>query len=230
MKLMAKLSVCAPIDKLLEGGLEFGCVTNFYGPPASGKSQVCFCAAVSAIANGKKVLFVDTEGGFSQERLQQISDGSVLNKIILLEPKDWGEQKETIRKIESICKAEPVGLIVIDSIVALWRLAISEQNATEVNRELATQLSILSKISREQNIPVLITNQVYADIDSGKIELSSRNIVKWWSKNLIELMHAGRTGCRIARIVKARALPEDKQIEFQIAQEGIKEVSKLRLF
>lgn len=226
---MPKLSVCAPIDKLLEGGLESGCITNFYGPPASGKSQVCFCAAISAISNGKKVLFVDTEGGFSEERLSQISCGS-LEKIILLEPKEWEEQKEAIRKIEKICKAEPVGLIVIDSIVALWRLAITEQNAQEVNRELATELSILSKIGREFNIPVLITNQVYADIDSGKIELSSKNIVKWWSKNLIELMHAGRTGCRIARIVKARSLPEDKQVEFQIAQDGIKEVSKLRLF
>ncbi len=225
-----KLSVCAPIDKLLEGGLEHGCITNFYGPPASGKSQVCFCAAVSAIGRGKKVLFVDTEGGFSHERLGQISNGSVIDNIILLEPKDWEEQKETIRKIEKICKTEPIGLIVIDSIVALWRLAITEKNATEVNRELATQLSLLSKIAREQSIPVLITNQVYADIDSGKIELSSRNIVKWWSKNLIELMHAGRTSCRIARIVKARALPEDKQIEFQIAQDGIREISKLRLF
>lgn len=223
-----KLPVATPIDKLLDGGLEHGCITNFYGPPASGKTNIALLACASALSNGKKVLFIDTEGGFSQERFQQIN-GSQSDKIILLEPKNWGEQKETIRKIEAICKKESVGLVVVDSVVALWRLAVTEQNATEVNRELATQLSLLSKIAREQRLPVLITNQVYADIETGKIEMSSRNIVKWWSKNLVELIHSGRSNCRIARIARARALPEDRQVEFEITQSGIKEV-KFRLF
>lgn len=225
-----KLSVCSAIDKLLEGGLESGCITNFYGPSASGKSNIAFVATASALASGKKVLFVDTEGGFSIERLQQVCNGTsplISDKIILLEPKDWNEQKEAIKKLEAL--KEGVGLIVVDSITALWRLTVSDQNAQTVNNELAYQLSLLSKIAREQNIPVLITNQVYSDIETGKIELSSKNIVKWWSKNLIELMHAGRTGCRIAIIKRARSLPEDKRVEFEICNDGLKEV-KFRIF
>ncbi|MBU3958144.1 MAG: DNA repair and recombination protein RadB [Nanoarchaeota archaeon] len=225
-----KLSVCPAIDKLLEGGLECGCITNFYGPSASGKSNIAFVAAASALASGKKVLFIDTEGGFSVERLRQVCNGvsqMISDKIILLEPKDWSEQKEAIKKLEAL--KEDAGLIVVDSITALWRLTVSDQNAQTVNNELAYQLSLLSKIAREQNIPVLITNQVYTDIDSGRIELSSKNIVKWWSKNLIELMHAGRTGCRIAIIKRARSLPEDKRIEFEICGDGLKEV-KFRIF
>ncbi len=225
-----KLPVCPVIDKLLDGGIESGCITNFYGPSASGKSNIAFSAAASALASGKKVLFVDTEGGFSVERLHQICNGTsqmIGEKIILLEPKDWSEQKEAVKKLEAL--KEGVGLIVVDSITALWRLTVNDQNAQTVNNELALQLSILSKMAREQNIPVLITNQVYSDIETGKIELSSKNIVKWWSKNLVELMHAGRTGCRIAIIKRARSLPEDKKIEFEICNEGLKEV-KFRIF
>ncbi len=225
-----KLPVCPVIDKLLEGGIESGCITNFYGPSASGKSNIAFVATASALAQGKKVLFVDTEGGFSIERLHQVCNGvsqMIGENIILIEPKNWEEQKEAVKKIETLKSG--IGLIVVDSITALWRLAVNDNNAQSVNNELALQLSILSKIAREQNIPVLITNQVYTDIDSGKIELSSRSIVKWWSKNLVELMHAGRSGCRIAIIKRARSLPEDKRIEFEICNEGLKEV-KFRIF
>lgn len=228
-----KLPISPPIDKLLEGGLESGCITNFYGPSATGKTNICLAAASAAIQAGKKVVYVDTEGGFSLERFEQICDSTSkrsLEKIIFIEPKDWPEQIEQLQKLEKICDKENIGLIIIDSIVALWRITITETNATEVNRQLATQLSVLSKISREKNIPVLITNQVYSDIETGKIELSSRNIVKWWSKNLIELMHAGRTSCRIARVAKARSIAEDKTVEFEITKDGLKEVSKLRIF
>ena len=228
-----RLPVAPPIDKLLGGGLESGCVTNFYGPAATGKTNIALAAVVSAINSGHKVLYVDTEGGFSAERLSQMVSGSALkytDKIILLEPKTWLEQKLTFDKLEDICKREPIGLIVVDSIVALWRVTIDDSNFQSISRELGSQLSLLSKLARESKIPVLITNQVYSHPDTGKIELSAKNIVKWWAKNIVELSHAGRTSCRIARIARARSLPEDKQVEFEIVDEGLKEVSKLRLF
>ncbi len=226
------LQISPPIDKLLNGGLESGCITNFYGTPASGKTNIAKCAVVAAINAGKKVIYIDTEGGFSVERIEQIANCSVrkyTDKIILMEPKSWQEHAEAVRKVGKLIEKENIGLIVVDSITALWRVTIDSKNFQEVNKELATQLSLLSKYAREEDIPVLITNQVYSDIETGKIELSGRNIVKWWSKNLIELSHAGRTACRIARIVRGRSLPEDKQIEFQIVNEGLKEV-KFKIF
>jgi len=227
-----RFAISQPIDKLLDGGIEAGCITNFYGTPASGKTNIANCAVVSVINSGKKVVYVDTEGGFSSDRLEQISKSPArkyTDKTILLEPKNWGEQSEAIRKIGKIMDKENIGLIVVDSVAALWRITVDDKNFQEVNRELATQLSLLSKYAREKNIPVLITNQVYADVETGKVEMSARNIVKWWSKNIVELSHAGRTACRIARIVRARSLGEDKQIEFQIVNEGLKEV-KFKIF
>ncbi|MFH0829804.1 MAG: DNA repair and recombination protein RadB [Candidatus Aenigmatarchaeota archaeon] len=227
-----RLPVCSPIDKLLGGGLEPGCITNFYGPAATGKTNIALCAAISTINLGKKVLYIDTEGGFSQERMEQMIGGTrrYTDKMILLEPKNWEEQKSTFNRVEAIAKREQLGIIIVDSIVAQWRVTIDDSNFQSISRELGSQLSVLSKIAREKNIPILITNQVYSEPDTGKIELSAKNVVKWWSKNMVELSHAGRTSCRIARIARARSMPEDKQIEFQITNDGLKEVSKLRLF
>jgi len=226
-----KLSVAPPIDKLLNGGVESGCITNFYGAPASGKTQVALQACVACAAAGRKVIYIDTEGGFSPERLGQISDPKKVGEnIILLSPKSWKEQNESILRAERLCKKYEAGLIIVDSITSLWRLELSDKSVAKINKELAAQLGILSKLARDRNMPVLITNQIYSDIETGKTELSSKNIVKWTSKNIIELTHAGRTGCRIARIAKARALPEDKTVEFQIVSDGLKEVPWFKVF
>jgi DNA repair protein RadB len=229
---MTRLSIAKPIDDLLGGGLERGCITNFYGPSASGKTNVVISAVVACVDFGKKVVFVDTEGSFSLERLEQIGTKEVkyyTDRIVFLNPKDWREQKKSIREVEDACKGE-IGLVVVDSISALWRLTIDDENYQIVNRELATQLSVLSKIARDQMIPVLITNQVYDDIASGRLELSAKNIVKWWSKNLVELMDAGQTSHRYAIIRKARSVEEDRQVEFKLTNKGIEKTSGIRLF
>ncbi|MBR9682681.1 MAG: DNA repair and recombination protein RadB [Candidatus Aenigmarchaeota archaeon] len=223
-----KFSFNEPFDELLNGGLEVGCITNFYGPPGTAKTQLALLAALAVVKENKKVIFIDTEGGFSPERLEQMYGKNIediVDKIIIFEPKDWIEQKETFEKIEQACKENDVGLVALDSIVALWRVTITENNAQEINRELATQLSILSKIARENKIPVLVTNQVYDDIETGETKMSCKNIVKWWSKNIIELGLGEQTGHRFATIKKARALPEDKKIEFKITESGLEKVA-----
>ena len=222
------LPVSQPIDKLLGGGLEKGCITNFYGLPGSGKTQIAMVSAVAAAMQGLKVIFVDTESGFSFERISQLSEGDekILERIILFEPTSWKEQNECVKKLELV---ENIGLIIVDSIVALWRIEINQENIFQINQELAKQLATLAKIAKKRDIPVLITNQVYSDIQTGEIELSSRNVVKWWSKNLIELIHAGKPNHRIAIVRKARALPEGRKVEFEIYEKGLKEV-RFKLF
>jgi len=215
-----RMKISEPIDELMNGGIENECVNNFYGPSATGKTNIALEALVACVNQNKKCIFIDTEGSFSAERLKQLTGETekYTNNTILLEPKTWKEQIQTFNKLSEI----DAGLIIVDSIVALWRITITNENAPETIRELGTQLSLLSKIAREKRIPVIITNQVYSDIETGKTEMSAKNIIKWWSKNIIELKHAGRTSQRIARIVKARSLPEDKKILFKITESGLK--------
>ena len=61
------------LDEWLAGGYENDIITTLYGPAGSGKTNLCLIAAANLASQGKKVIFIDTEGGFSIERLKQIA-------------------------------------------------------------------------------------------------------------------------------------------------------------
>lgn len=64
---------CKQIDDLLDGGLYTAEVTEVAGELASGKTQFCLtCAAVVSADCCKNVLYIDTQGSFSAERLLEI--------------------------------------------------------------------------------------------------------------------------------------------------------------
>lgn len=221
-----KLATNTPLDTLLNGGIEGGVVTNVYGPPGSGKTNIVLCTVLSCIDSGKGVVYIDTEGSFSLERFGQLGGNDLkLKKMTFLEPHEWKEQHEKVQKLDRMLK--DVGLIVIDSLVALYRLELSQENFQVINKQLATQYSILSKLARKYKIPVLVTNQVYSKDE--KIELTSKAIAKYWSKALIELKRTG-TNKRVAFIRKHRSMPEGKNIEFEIIKDGLKEIGKFNIF
>jgi len=224
---MVKLATNTPLDKLLNGGIETDTITNIYGPAGSGKTNIVLSTVLNCIKE-KKVIYIDTEGSFSLERFIQLGGSKeMLKKIIFFEVHDWDEQHKKILSLEKIVSKE-IGLIVIDSLVALYRLKLNEKNFQEINRQLATQYSILSKIARTMKIPVLVTNQVYSK--GEEIEMTSRNIGRYWSKNIIELKRLGKNNCRIAVIKKHRSMPEGKKIEFEITSDSIKEPGRFKIF
>jgi DNA repair protein RadB len=221
-----KIKTNSPLDKLLDGGIEDDTITNIYGPAGSGKTNVILLATLECIKNGKMVLYIDTEGSFSFDRFRQLGgDEELLKKIIFIEPGTWEDQHAQIKDLKRTIEAEKdIGLIAIDSMVTLYRLELDKENFPMVNKQLATQYSILSKIARDHKIPVLVTNQVYSQGDG--IEITSRSVGHYWSKCLIELKKTGKSNCRFAIIRKHRSLPEGKSIEFEIKEKGLKEIGK----
>lgn len=218
-----------PIDTMLDGGIEHNTLTNVYGPPGCGKTNFCIQTSISCIENNsKKVVYIDTEGGFSKERVSQIAEKpkDVMDNIILMEPYDFSEQIKMVDKLKNMCKNEDIGLVVLDSLVTLYRLKLNGKSTRQVNTNLANQLTILSRISRENEIPILVTNQIYSDIENGgKIELVSRDIAKYQSKCLIELKKLEK-GKRIAILRKHRSLPEGKEVKVAVTEKGLKAVDK----
>ncbi|MCK4428998.1 MAG: DNA repair and recombination protein RadB [Candidatus Aenigmarchaeota archaeon] len=211
------------IDELLNGGVEHSAVTNFYGPPGSGKTNLGLLFTLSCLKHGS-VAYVDTENGFSIERFFQMGGTKENFKKILYEnPQNFKEQGKAIQKLKKM----DVKLIVVDSIVSLYRLEINKDNFTETNKELASQLAALSFIAKEKNVPVIITNQVYT-VNSNEIELSGRDVVKYWSKCLVELKKVDDNK-RLAILRKHRSLPEGKKVEFEITGTGI-DKAKFRIF
>ena len=59
-------------NEWLYGGYESDIITMIAGPPGSGKTNLCILAACSQAKKRKKVIFMDTEGGFSVDRVRQI--------------------------------------------------------------------------------------------------------------------------------------------------------------
>jgi len=92
----------AVIDHLLGGGFEKSVVSTIYGPAGSGKSTLCLLALIEVVKSGKKVLFIDTEGGFSIERMRQLAPNAdeLLKRVIFLCPTTFEEQKKAFAKLK----------------------------------------------------------------------------------------------------------------------------------
>jgi DNA repair protein RadB len=225
------------LNKWLYGGYESGVITMIAGPPGSGKTNFVILAACSQAKKGNKIIFIDTEGGFSSERVKQIvGEGyeDILKNILLLEPKSFIEQKNVFLKLLDTIKKEHVSLIVVDGMAMLYRLELGDafqlgesQKVQGVNREVASQMRTLSEISRKENIPVIITNQVYKgfmseeDWKAGKkaeFNIVGGDLFKYWSKCIIELNLEGNK--RKAILLKHRSMPQ-KEMAFDIKNEGI---------
>lgn len=209
------------LDELLEGGYETDAITTIYGPASAGKTNLALLAAVEIAKKGKKVVYVDTEGGFSVARLKQLCPNHkrVLQKIVFLNPTNFEEQKKAFEKLSKLADSK-IGLIIVDTISMHYRLERKLGEGQDFNRELGLQLGMLSSIARKKNIPVLVTNQVYTSFENNRPQMIGGDILKYGSKCLIELQPLNQ-GKRKAVLRKHRSLPSDKEVWFEIVSEGI---------
>lgn len=224
-------------NKWLHGGYEKEIITMIAGGPGTGKTNFSIMVSCSQARKGNKVIFVDTEGGFSSERVKQIVGEDyekVLENILILSPTNFEEQKKAFSNLTSQVKNGYVDLIVVDGMAMLYRLELGDavksggsENAQKVNREISKQMRDLAEISRKQKIPVIITNQVYFGFLSEEdwrkgIERESNivggDLLKYWSKCIIELKN--NSGRRKAVLLKHRNLPP-KEMSFEIRDKGI---------
>lgn len=238
MKNLEKVSTGSyDLNKWLYGGYEADVVTMIAGPPGSGKTNLSILAACSQAKKGKKVIFIDTEGGFSIQRVKQIigEEYSLLIKnFLILEPTDFKEQMEIFKNLSQNIKKNHVSLIIVDSIAMLYRLEIGDclqcedsQKIKIINSQVAWQMKLLSEIARKQKIPVILTNQVYSNfLTSDQIlqgvepqsNIVGGDLFKYWSKCIIQLSYLNNK--RKATLIKHRSLGE-REINFGINDKGI---------
>lgn len=219
---MEKISTGTSVfDKLLKGGYEKDSITTIYGSFGTGKTCLALHGAINQALQNKKVIYIDTEGGFSIERLKQLSNNKkVLQNILFLRPTNFNQQSQAIAKIKNF-DLKKVGIIIVDTITMLYRLERSltnDQEAKKYNRELGLQLENLMEISRLKAIPILIITQVYEHLESGT-KLVGGDILSYASKCLIALKNIGG-GIRKAILIKNRSLPS-AETEFKITSKGI---------
>lgn len=223
----SKIAINCSIDNIMGGGVEKGCLTQFYGPPGSGKTNIALNLLAQCVRQGGEAIFIDTEGGLSLERFKQISgsDFDILaSKIMILEPKTFQEQDQALKKVENLMESrrEKVELVILDSAVALYRL--KEGDLSQINKELGKQMGLLSRIARKHYIAVVITNQIYSVFDDdsdGIVAPVGGTILTYWSKIMVELARGNVNGERFASLKRHRSRPEGLKTRFRIVNNGL---------
>jgi len=223
---------CALFDEMTDGIPE-KMVSQVYGEYATGKTTLCLQMCVRASRAEKKSFFIDTEGGFSPERLVQMGGETTLKDVMVFEVRDFSEQTERVIGLEGMMSGK-VGFVCVDSVVSLYRLEASDYNTRlDLSREMGRQLLVLSRIARTNNIPVLVTNQVYEKMssDSNRKYISKGiskegvmplggDVLKYWCKMIVKLEKVERA-VRRATLVRHSYKEEEVSCLVSITHEGI---------
>jgi len=208
------------LDSLLGGGVESGAVTEFYGEAATGKTTVCLLLVKSCALSGMPVAFIDTEG-VSLERMEQIcaeDTEKIQSKLLLYGTYSLRGQEKAIETLERI--EDEIGIIILDSASTHYRVELANPDGGKsAIRKLSKQLNALLTIGRKRDIPIVITNQVYTNIETGSLEPIGGQIMMHIAKAIVKLEKMG-PGVRKATLTKHRSMPEGRSTLFTITSRG----------
>ncbi|AAG19917.1 MULTISPECIES: DNA repair and recombination protein RadB [Halobacterium] len=217
---------CGALDELLGGGVERGTVTQLYGPPAAGKTNVALTTAVTTAAAGGLAVYVDTEG-LSLARFQQLLEARATDpeaasaNVIVSDAHDFDEQAQAVRDTADF--ADRADLIVVDSVTGFYRLARGGDDTTgDALRQVADQITHLLSLARKHDLAVVVTNQVFTDVDndSDRARPLGGHTLAHWTGTVLRLDRF-RGGTRRATLEKHRAKPDGEHAQFQITDGGI---------
>lgn len=215
-KSLQKLSLgTKSLDDIMLGGVETQAMTELYGEFGSGKSQICFtlCAMVSQpLDTGGlegQAIFIDTEGTFRPERIEQIAiargldPDKAIDAVQYVKIYNSSHLELTMRDITKYIAEYNTRLIVIDSIVSLHRAEFTGRGTlAERQQKLNKILHKLLRIAEVYNVAIVVTNQVITapgNLFGDPVIPAGGNIIGHTSTYRIYLRKSGRN--RIFRIV-----------------------------
>ena len=214
---------CAALDDLVGGGLPRGTITQVYGPPASGKTNVALSAAVEVAAAGGTAVYVDTEG-LSVDRFEQLAAArgeadDLGERIVISKAHDFAEQAEAVQDAAEF--APRADLIVLDSATGFYRLERTEDGERgEALRAVARQLTGLLALARRHDLAVLVTNQVYTDPETDRARPLGGYTLAHWTGVIVRLERF-RAEHRRATLEKHTSRPTGETVRFQITGTGL---------
>jgi len=112
-----------------------------------------------------------------------------------------------------------IGVIILDSATIHYRLTRNDDEKG-VRKNLSTQLSRLLSSARSKLLPVLLTSQVYTDIDKGTFEPLGGHVLLHNAKAIIRLDKVGASSRR-AVVMKHRHLEEGRRADFKLTHSGV---------
>jgi DNA repair protein RadA len=227
------------LDQLLKGGIETQAVTEFYGEFGSGKSQIChtLCAIVSRPVkegglNGV-VIYIDTEGTFRPERLNQISRArgfdplSVLKNVATCRVYNSSHLELIVKDLGRYINKFNAKLVIIDSIISLHRSEyLGRGTLADRQQRLNAILHKLIRLAEIFNIAIVITNQVQSSPDmffGDPTKATGGNILAHTSTYRIYLRKSGEN--RIAKMIDSPYHPYS-DIRFTVNEKGVDDIDE----
>jgi len=225
-------------DKLLQGGIETGSITEIFGEFRTGKTQLCHQLCVTCQlpvdcggAEGK-AMYVDTEGTFRPERLLAVAERyglngqEVLDNVAYARAYNSDHQTQLLIHASAMMSESRYAVLIVDSATALYRTDYSGRGELSARQmHLARFLRTLLRICDEFGVAVVITNQVVAQVDGASMFQSDPkkpiggNIMAHASTTRLYL-RKGRGETRICKIYDSPCLPEAEAM-FAINADGI---------
>ena len=196
---------CPDLDGLFKYETSF--LTMMYGEAATGKTTLALLETIERARKGK-VIFIDTENGFSMERVRQLAPDyeRFIENIVRIHPLNFEEQEKIIMNLSERSAA----VIIVDTIGFFYRIEV-RQDPYKANKSLDNQLRKLNELAKK-GVFVLTTNQVYTNLE-GKIIVVGGEMVRNWSKCVIWLS-------KNPRMLKMEK-PCELDFYFEIKGEGI---------
>ena len=224
------------LDDLFGGGIETGCVVEFFGEFRTGKTQIAhqLCVNVQLPTedgglNGN-ALYIDTEGTFRPERIVQMSEGldldhkKILKNIIFGRAYNSDHQILLIKEAANLIKEKNIKLIIVDSLIGHFRseyvgrgtLAVRQQTINTHLHDLLRLTDIFPELC------VIVTNQVQSkpDVFYGNPTVAAGGNIVAHGSTIRVYLRKGKGEQRVAKMIDAPHLPEGEAV-FSITENGI---------
>jgi RecA/RadA recombinase len=140
------------IDQLLGGGIKAGRLIMVFGKSNSGKSQLAMQAALCAAKAGARSLYIDTEGAFRPERVEEMARERgwnarlLLESIVYLRCNSAAEQADAVRRMSARTETSSCRLVLIDTLTRNFSLDLpGSENMPDRQGALDVHLSEMAR-------------------------------------------------------------------------------------
>jgi len=226
------------LDKLLGGGVETQAIIEAHGAFGSGKSQLAHQLAITVqlpVEKGglnSKAIFIDSEGTFRPDRIQQMAKAlgmdtqKALENILTARAYNSDHQVVLAEKAEDILKQQNVRLIIVDSLTSSFRSDYTGRG-TLANRQqkLNKHLHHLQKLADVYNLAIYVTNQVMSrpDILFGDPTAPIGGHILGHQATFRLYLRKSKGEKRIAKLIDSPCLPEGETV-FAVNAAGVRDL------
>ena len=228
------------LDTLIGGGIETQAITEFVGEYGTGKSQICMQLCITSQQPpekgglGGKILFIDTEGTFSPQRINDIAEKrgfdqkKTLENIIYARCYNSDHQILLVDRASKVIEEEKIKLIIVDSLISHFRGEyVGREMLSERQQKLNQHIHKLLRLAELYNCAVVITNQIQSNPQAffgDPNRPAGGNIVAHASTHRLYI-RKGKANTRIIHVIDSPYLPEG-EARFAITEMGIEDAEE----